>query len=157
MITTLTDVRTQPVWDVGEFTLDQLVDLDDGSPDLFVPNMTWRDASGVIQAIRDAGIGGFEVLDVMVAHRDNWWHYDHWRSPDDVAWHWHQDNPTPNAYIAMWTNILPTEVRRLDNGEPYPTEAGHLYLVHNAVFEHRGTIPRHPRPPRDFLRGGWIY
>lgn len=61
---------------------------------------------------------------------------DHRKLTDLHTLGWHQDNAGQDCYLALWSNVLPTEVR-FRNGRTLNAKAGDVLLVHNSAVRHR--------------------
>lgn len=161
----LPELTDREFWDLGRYQLDELVDTTDSTDDilatvLFREAGRFRRRSALMEAVINQHVTGWATPGMsrgLVDHRDPEWHrraYESLTVQPDAAWAWHQDGYGAPEYIALWSDVLPTEVRRKDDKTLVETEPGHLYLVYNPVHEHRGPLAllEGPPPDRNFLR-----
>ncbi len=64
-------------------------------------------------------------------------------SDDDIVGEWHVDGGDvegrPN-YIAIWSNVCPTELRKFRGRTIYTLKPGHVYVFDNKYWKHRMPI-----------------
>lgn len=132
-------------FDLGAFTLDQLVEARFGP---WTTSIHDYKTDRIKLVLAEAG---FEPRCRGIDVRTPTWHHQNGRGLAEV---WHRDgiNARSDPWIAVWSNVLPTRLRRPTNVRDVLTpEPGHLIVFNNDTWEHAAPhVP--PQYSRTFLR-----